>query len=90
GGFDDGMTSGAGFIALAAMIFGKWTPFGAAAGGLLFGFAQALDTRFQLLQVPIPVQFVQMTPYIITMIILAGLVGRATAPKAVGKAYEKE
>jgi len=90
GGFDDGMTSGAGFIALAAMIFGKWTPFGAAAGGLLFGFAQALDTRFQLLQVPIPVQFVQMTPYIITMIVLAGLVGRAIAPKAVGTAYEKE
>ncbi|MDX2077098.1 MAG: ABC transporter permease [bacterium] len=90
GGFDDGMTSGAGFIALAAMIFGKWTPFGAAAGGLLFGFAQALDTRFQLLQVPIPVQFVQMTPYIITMIILAGVVGRAVAPKAVGKPYEKE
>ena len=90
GGFDDGMTSGAGFIALAAMIFGKWTPFGAMAGGLLFGFAQALDTRFQLLNVPIPVQFVQMTPYIITMIILAGVVGRAVAPKAVGKAYEKE
>lgn len=90
GGFDDGMTSGAGFIALAAMIFGKWTPFGAMAGGLLFGFAQALDTRFQLLGVPIPVQFVQMTPYIITMIVLAGLVGRAVAPKAVGKAYEKE
>lgn len=90
GGFRDGMTSGTGFIALAAMIFGKWTPFGAAAGGLLFGFSQALDTRFQLLNVPIPVQFVQMTPYIVTMIVLAGLVGRATAPKAVGQPYEKE
>lgn len=90
GGFRDGMTSGTGFIALAAMIFGKWTPFGAAVGGLLFGFSQALDTRFQLLNVPIPVQFVQMTPYLVTMIVLAGLVGRAVSPKAAGEPYEKE
>ena len=90
GGFDDGMTGGTGFIALAAMIFGKWTPLGAAAGGLLFGFSQALATRFQLLDVAVPVQFVQMTPYIVTMVVLAGLVGRAVAPKAIGKPYEKE
>lgn len=90
GGFDDGMTGGTGFIALAAMIFGKWTPLGAAAGGLLFGFSQALATRFQLLDVAVPVQFVQMTPYIVTMVVLAGLVGRAVAPKAIGKPYQKE
>lgn len=90
GTFDDGMTNGTGFIALAAMIFGKWTPVGAAAGGLLFGFASALETRFQILEVGVPVQFVQMTPYIVTIIVLAGLVGRATAPKAIGTPYEKE
>lgn len=94
GNFDDGMTAGKGFIALAAMIFGKWTPFGALAGALLFGFAEALGTRFQLLQVelfgwPIPVQFLQILPYVITIIVLAGLIGRATPPAAIGQPYEK-
>ncbi len=90
GNFDDGMTGGLGFIALAAMIFGKWTPFGAAAGALLFGFSQALNSRFQILEVPVPPQFVQMVPYIVTMIVLAGLVGRAIPPKADGVPYTKE
>jgi simple sugar transport system permease protein len=90
GTFDDNMTNGAGFIALAAMIFGKWTPFGAAAGGLLFGFTNALQTRFQILDVPVPSQFVLMTPYIATIVVLAGLVGRASAPAADGQPYKKE
>jgi ABC-type uncharacterized transport system permease subunit len=90
GTFREAITSGTGFIALAAMIFGKWTPAGAMLGGLLFGFSQALDTRFQFLEVGVPVQFVQMTPYIVTMIVLAGLVGRAVSPKAVGEPYSKE
>jgi simple sugar transport system permease protein len=90
GSFDDGMTSGRGFIALAAMIFGKWMPFGAFGGGLLFGFSDALGQRFQLLGVAIPPQFLQMVPYVITIIVLAGLVGRAIAPKADGVPYEKE
>ncbi len=90
GGFDDAMTSGRGFIALAAMIFGKWMPFGAFGGGLLFGFSDALGQRFQLLGVPIPPQFLQMVPYVITIVVLAGLVGRAVAPKADGVPYEKE
>jgi ABC-type uncharacterized transport system permease subunit len=90
GTFREAITSGTGFIALAAMIFGKWTPGGAMLGGLLFGFSQALDTRFQFLEVGVPVQFVQMTPYIVTMIVLAGLVGRAVSPKATGKPYSKE
>ncbi len=90
GSFDDNMTNGTGFIALAAMIFGKWTPFGAAAGGLLFGFSDALGQRFQILGVNIPAQFVQMTPYLVTIIVLAGLVGRATAPAADGIPFEKE
>ncbi|MBL8130339.1 MAG: ABC transporter permease [Anaerolineae bacterium] len=90
GSFDDNMTSGRGFIALAAMIFGKWTPIGAFGGGLLFGFSDALGQRFQFLGVSIPPQFLQMVPYVITIIVLAGLVGRAVAPKADGIPYEKE
>lgn len=90
GSFDDNMTGGRGFIALAAMIFGKWTPIGALSGGLLFGFSDALGLRFQFLGVPIPPQFLQMVPYVITMVVLAGLVGRAVAPKADGVPYSKE
>lgn len=94
GNFDDGMTAGKGFIALAAMIFGKWTPFGSFGGAMLFGYAEALGTRFQLLRVdffgwPLPVQFLQILPYITTMIVLAGLIGRATPPAAIGQPYEK-
>jgi simple sugar transport system permease protein len=90
GSFDDGMTSGRGFIGLAAMIFGKWLPFGAFGGGLLFGFSDALGQRFQFLGVTVPVQFLQMVPYVITIVVLAGLVGKAVAPKADGVPYVKE
>ncbi|MCS6836524.1 MAG: ABC transporter permease [Anaerolineae bacterium] len=90
GSFNDGMTSGVGFIALAAMIFGKWMPFGAFGGALLFGFSSALGSRFQIVGVPIPYQFLQMVPYILTLVVLAGLVGRATPPKAIGTPYKKE
>jgi general nucleoside transport system permease protein len=90
GSFDDNMTSGRGFIGLAAMIFGKYTPFGAFSGAVLFGFSDILGQRFQLLGVQIPTQFLQMVPYVITIIVLAGLVGRAVAPKADGIPYEKE
>jgi simple sugar transport system permease protein len=90
GTFDDSMTGGRGFIALAAMIFGKWTPIGAFSGGLLFGFSDILGSLFQGLNVPVPPQFVQMVPYTVTIIVLAGLVGRAIAPKADGVPYEKE
>lgn len=94
GQFDDGMTAGKGFIALAAMIFGKWMPFGAFGGAMLFSFTEALGTRFQLLQVelfgaPLPVEFLQILPYVTTMIVLAGLIGRAIPPAAVGRPYEK-
>lgn len=90
GKFDDAMTSGKGFIALAAVIFGKWTPFGAFGGALLFGFSEALGTRFQLLQVPVPSQFLQILPYVITIIVTSGLVGRAVGPAAIGQPYEKK
>lgn len=90
GSFDDNMTSGRGFIALAAMIFGNWMPVGAFGAGVLFGFSDALGQRFQFLGVPIPPQFLQMVPYIITIVVLAGLGGKSRPPKAVGKPYEKE
>jgi general nucleoside transport system permease protein len=90
GRFNDGMTRGAGFIALAALIFGKWTPLGAFAGALLFGFSDALGTRFQIIGVEVPVQFLQMVPYALTIIVLAGLIGRAVAPKAIGTPFKKE
>jgi general nucleoside transport system permease protein len=94
GNFDDGMTAGKGFIALAALIFGKWMPFGAFGGAMLFGFAEALGTRFQILKVemlggPVPVQFLQIVPYVLTMVVLAGLIGRAVGPADAGKPYEK-
>jgi simple sugar transport system permease protein len=88
--FDELMTAGKGFIGLAAMIFGKWSPFGALGASLIFGFADSLQTKLAILAVPIPSQFLLMAPYLVTMIVLAGLVGGAVAPAADGKAYEKE
>jgi simple sugar transport system permease protein len=151
GRFQKLMTTGRGFIALAALIFGKWTSVGALASGLLFGFAEALGVRLQLgdvneLQaltllggigitllgvvwliaklvrgkddkrslalvigtpvvgavmvasgllstfpkIEIPIQFLGLLPYILTILVLAGVVGRAVAPAAIGKAYEKQ
>ena len=87
------MTAGRGFIALAALIFGKWKPLPAAAACLLFGFADAAQIRLQGLKlwgdVLIPVQFIQILPYVLTICVLAGFMGRARAPKALGTAVEK-
>jgi general nucleoside transport system permease protein len=86
--FTENMTAGRGFIALAALIFGRWNPVGAAAAALLFGFAQAIT--FQVSQEVIPLEFIQMLPYILTIVVLAGFGGRAIAPAAIGKPYRKE
>jgi len=84
------ITNGRGFIALAAMIFGGWTPFGAWAAALLFGAANALQINAQQFGIPIPSQFVGMFPYLLTIIILAGVIGRAVPPAADGVPYETE
>ena len=90
GRFDRLMTNGKGFIGLAAMIFGNWNPIGAYAASLIFGFADSLQVKMQILNIPIPSEFLQMAPYIVTMIVLAGVVGRAHPPAADGAAYEKQ
>jgi simple sugar transport system permease protein len=90
GRFDEVMTAGRGFIGLAAMIFGNYMPFGSFGAGLLFGFADSLASRLAILQVQIPSQFLLMAPYVVTMVVLAGVVGRSHAPAAEGVPYEKE
>ena len=90
GRFDEGMTAGKGFIGLAAMIFGNWMPVGAIGAGMLFGFADAIGSKLSLLGSAIPPQFMAMAPYLITMIVLAGFIGKGQAPAAEGEPYEKE
>ena len=89
GSFNKNMTSGAGFIALAALIFGRWTPFGALGAALFFGFAQKLATYLSAVGSPVPSQFLNMLPYLATIIAVAGLVGRVRAPAADGQPYIK-
>ncbi|KKC38182.1 sugar ABC transporter permease [Devosia epidermidihirudinis] len=92
-GFGNNMTAGKGFIALAALIFAKWKPVPAMFTCLLFGFLDALQIRLQgarLFDVEIPVQAIQALPYVLTVILLAGFIGKAVGPKAGGVAYTKE
>ena len=88
GSFERGMTNGRGFVALAVMIFGKWTPLGSWGAALLFGLATAMQTQLQFFDVQIPHQFVGMLPYVLTIVVLAGFVGRSRAPAASGQPYE--
>ncbi|HYY45408.1 MAG TPA: ABC transporter permease [Actinomycetota bacterium] len=90
GRFEENMTAGNGFIALAAMIFGRWHPVGAFGAALVFGFAQALQSKVALLHVPISSDFLLMAPYIATILVVAGVVGRARPPAADGQPYVKE
>jgi simple sugar transport system permease protein len=85
--FSPGMTAGYGFIALAAMIFGKWRPLGAWAAALFFGFTLALQITLQTYNVPIDTRLVGALPYLATLIVLAGFVGRSTPPAADGVPY---
>jgi len=88
------MTAGQGYIALAALIFGKWRPFQAMGACLMFGMLDAIAIRMQGVNLPIvgevPVQFIQALPYIMTVVLLAGFIGKAVAPKAIGVPYVKE
>jgi general nucleoside transport system permease protein len=90
GRFDENMTAGRGFIALAAMIFGRWNPIGAFGAALVFGFAESLQSTLAILNVPIPSEILAMAPYLATILVVAGVVGRARAPAADGRPYIKE
>ena len=93
-GFIPNMSAGKGFIALAALIFAKWRPMQAMAACLLFGFLDAAAIRLQGAELPLigpaPVQLIQAAPYILTVVLLAGFIGRAIPPKAGGRPYVKE
>jgi simple sugar transport system permease protein len=89
GQFLPNMTGGRGFIALAAMIAGKWTPFGAFATSLLFACADAVGARLQSLGVHVPIQLPGMLPYVLTIVVVCGAVGRSIAPAAVGRPYRR-
>ena len=92
--FIPNMTAGRGYMALAALIFGKWNPVGALWACLLFGFLDAVSIRLQGVQLPligeVPVQAIQALPYVLTVVLLAGFIGNAIAPKALGRPYVKE
>lgn len=93
--FTRNMTSGRGFIALAALIFGKWRPVQTLLACLLFGFTEAVTIQMQgVVKLPsgedIPIQFIQMVPYVLTIVVLAGFIGSSRPPKALGIPYEKE
>jgi general nucleoside transport system permease protein len=89
GRFDENMTAGRGFIGLAAMIFGRWHPVGALSAALVFGFADSLQVKLGILDTPIPSEFLGMAPYLVTIVVVAGLVGRSRPPSDYS-AYVKE
>jgi simple sugar transport system permease protein len=93
--FTRNMTSGRGFIALAALIFGKWRPVQTLLACVFFGFTEAITIQMQgVVKLPsgddIPVQFIQMVPYVLTIVVLAGFIGQSRPPRALGLPYEKE
>ncbi len=89
GSFDKDLTAGQGFIALAALIMGRWHPLGATVAALFFGFTQQLQSQLQIIETPIPGELLIMAPYLATVVAVAGLVGRVRAPKADGEPYVK-
>ena len=89
GAFNKEMTAGAGFIALAAVIFGRWDPIRATLAALLFGFASNLQNVLSIIGSPVPSEFMLMLPYLVTIFAVAGLVGQVRGPAASGKPYIK-
>jgi simple sugar transport system permease protein len=89
GAFNKEMTAGAGYIALAAVIFGQWDPVKATLAALLFGFASNLQNTLGVIGSPVPSEFMLMLPYVVTILAVAGFVGRSRAPAASGKPYIK-
>ena len=90
GSFNENMTAGRGFIGLAAMIFGRWHPVGALGAALVFGFADSLQVKLAILDTGIPSEFLLMAPYLVTIVVVAGVVGQARPPAADGQPYIKE
>jgi simple sugar transport system permease protein len=90
GRFDENLTGGRGFIALAALIFGRYHPVGALGAALVFGFADALQQKLAILQTGIPSEFLLMAPYLVTILAVAGLVGSVRVPAADGQPYIKQ
>jgi len=90
GSFERNMTNGRGFIALAVMLFGKYNPIGAWGAALFFGFTTAMQTQLQFMGIDVPHQFIGMIPYVLTILVLAGFVGRTRVPAADGVPYDKE
>ena len=88
--FEENLTAGVGFIGLAAMIFGRWRPWGVLGAGLVFGLARALQQKLGILGTPIPSEFLSMLPYVVTIVVVAGVVGQARPPAADGQPYIKE
>jgi general nucleoside transport system permease protein len=87
--FNKEMTGGVGFIALAAVIFGQWDPIKATLAALLFGFASSVQNTLNIIGSPVPSEFLLMLPYLVTIFVVAGVVGRSRAPAADGKPYIK-
>ena len=90
GRFDENITGGRGFIALAALIFGRWNPIGAFVAALVFGLSDAAAGKLAILNTGIPTEFLQMTPYIVTIVVVAGFIGHSRPPAADGKPYESQ
>jgi simple sugar transport system permease protein len=87
--FVDNMAAGRGFIALAVVIFGRWDPLGALGAAWFFGVTQAISLQFQAVGGQVPYQFLLAVPYVLTMVALAGVVGRTTPPANLGRAYSR-
>jgi simple sugar transport system permease protein len=90
GRFNEGMTAGKGFLGMAAMIFGNWNPGGAFLGSFIFGFFDSWQDKLSILQIGVPVELLGMAPYIATMVVLSGFIGRSRPPAAGGIPYEKQ